>query len=59
MLKGWISASKGDQEALKKLGVVLGPYNDDEQCFEECQVSDEALHKLDPLWGHYYWGLTK
>lgn len=59
MLKGWILATQADQKKLEEFGVVVGPYNPDEGCFEECQVSDEALDKLDPLWGQYYWGLTK
>lgn len=60
---GWIEI--GDKDAnfedeiqfLKSLGVVLGTYVTDDQCFDDCRVSPEAMNKLQPHEGRFFWGL--
>ena len=55
--EGWIIADYEDKEFLEKLGIRLGKYNEETTSFENCKVSLEALEKLDPYWGRFYWGL--
>ncbi|MCD6123983.1 hypothetical protein J7J62_02290 [bacterium] len=59
MYKGWIIADYKDKEFLEKIGIKLGKYNEKTKSFEDCIVSSEALEKLDPYWGRFYWGLTE
>ena len=55
---GWILANNaGDRRHLTSLGVVVGKWNRKVGQFEGCVVSQEALDRLDPYWGRYYWGL--
>jgi len=56
-LKGWIIASYEDKEFLEELGIKLGRYNREGKSFEDCVVPLQALEKLDPYWGRFYWGL--
>lgn len=55
--KGWIAADKDEGDFLKNLGVTIGKYNEKEHQFDNCFVLYEALEKLDPYWGRFYWGL--
>jgi hypothetical protein len=55
MLKGWISCDHTEKKFLESIGIKLGVYING--CFEDCEVSDEAFEKLDPLWGQIFWGL--
>lgn len=57
MLRGWIIAPEGDRQRLEELGVELGEYDITGQSFEDCVVSEEAMERLNPLWGMYIWGL--
>jgi len=52
----WIIADETDREHLESLGVELGPYNTERKEFNPCRVTPEALDKLDPWWGEYWWG---
>ena len=55
--KGWIIADREEKEFLEKLGVKLGEYDERSGSFENCELSPETLEKLDPYWGHFFWGL--
>jgi hypothetical protein len=58
MYRGWICCpSEDNREFLESLGVVVGSWNDEMMSFDDCEVSDEALDKLDAHWGRYVWGL--
>lgn len=57
LLHGWIIAYITEEEELKNLGIKVGEYNHEGGCFEDCEVSTEAMNKLDSLWGKFYWGL--
>ena len=54
----WIDAEPEDKEHLESLGIIVGEYNNNEQEFSNCIISDEAIKKLDPYWfGRYIWGV--
>lgn len=55
MFIGWIIAEKEQGPALERFGVKLGPYNDEDHSFEDCEVSQEAFKRLEPFWGLFYW----
>jgi len=55
--KGWIIADREEKEFLEKLGVKLGEYDERSGSFENCELSPETPEKLDPYWGHFFWGL--
>lgn len=63
MYNGWIEICDKDAnfeeeiKFLESLGVKLGTYIADDQCFDDCWVSDEAMTKLDNHWGRFIWGL--
>ena len=46
-----------DVELLQSLGVQLGPYNDEEGCFDNCFVDHDTMDQLNEYWGRFYWGL--
>jgi len=52
---GTIWAKSNDRQALENIGIILGSHNGYE--FTNCIVSEEAMEKLDKLWGRYYWKL--
>lgn len=70
VLCGWIKpcasafvrASEYDvaplREELIALGVKVGTWDLFQSEFQDCEVSETALEKLDPLWGKYIWGLS-
>jgi hypothetical protein len=51
----WIIAQEDEGPLLSTLGVILGPYVDDE--FTDCTITD--FPKLDPYWGSFIWGPMK
>jgi hypothetical protein len=66
LLKGWIGIDHYDTEPttqdvkregdfLHGLGVQLGSF--DGEVFEDCEVDDLAMDKLNSYWGRFYWGL--
>jgi hypothetical protein len=57
--RGWIvSYPDGeDLEILQRLGVKLGEYDATQGSFEDCEVTEQVLDKLDPYWGRFMWGL--
>lgn len=63
MRRGWIIASadpeSGDRELLEEIGVNLGPWHAGDGCFEDCEISEAAMTRLDAEWGRYYWGLEE
>jgi len=57
--KGWIVAPLEDKPLLEGMGIRLGPFDADEIVFNDCEVPDEAMESLNPLWGRIYWGLDE
>jgi hypothetical protein len=57
MWKGFIIATQFDRIELESFGIKLGPYNHNDECFEDCELSQEALELLDSHWGTYFWCL--
>jgi hypothetical protein len=51
----WIAAEPKDKKFLEDLGVVLGPYNEDQ--FDDCLIPDRVMTELDNYWGNFYWGV--
>lgn len=56
--KGTIWAYEADQTYLEKLGIKLGAHIAEEGAFVDCELSQDALDKLDPHWGTFCWSLT-
>jgi hypothetical protein len=56
---GWIGGKEADRAALAALGVRVGIWNQEAECFDGCEVSPEVLKRLDKEWGRYIWGLTR
>jgi hypothetical protein len=57
ILKGWIIADESEREFLESLGLKLGPYDPAAGEFTACTADDEAMDRLNPHWGRFYWGL--
>jgi|GEM_PF-5987037 len=57
MYKGWIAGREEDRKFLEQLGVKVGIYSKESNCFEDCYVSSEALERLNKHWGRFFWGL--
>lgn len=63
--RGWIIISEGVNHARPKLeamGIKLGSFEPDPKgdCggrFNNCEVSEAAMEKLNPYWGSFIWGL--
>lgn len=51
--RGDIYALQEDEEELRRLGVEIGPFNDDFACFEDCRLSPLAMHCLVALGDKY------
>lgn len=58
---GWITVPESARPllglVLQELGVKLGVLKND--TYENCEVPDDALRYMEPLWGRIVWGLTK
>jgi hypothetical protein len=59
MLRGWIVAEEYEKKELESIGIIVGEYIKEQGLFDNCIVSEEAMNKLDPLWGVFYWGLKE
>lgn len=55
--RGWISGEKEDEKTLLEMGIKLGPRNEEKQEWIECEVTSEAMEKLNLFWGPFVWGL--
>lgn len=55
--RGWIGGKESDRAALEALGVEVGTWNREAECFDGCRVLPAALARLDRRWGKYIWGL--
>jgi len=62
-MKYWVALCNPGQKQetaraqLKTLGVTVGEYNKKGQEFRDCEISEAAFEKLDPLWAHdFIWG---
>lgn len=54
---GSICAGKEDRELLESFGIKVGEYDEVNNEFVNCIVSDSVLEKLDSHWGNFYWSL--
>lgn len=55
--RGWISGEKSDRDILQQFGVKIGPWEESIEAWTPCDVTPEALHRLDQMWGRFIWGL--
>ena len=67
--KGWIRCQRWtppqkeqvglqwDTDTLEEIGVKLGTFNPTEWEYTYCEVSADAMVKLDGYWGTFVWGL--
>ena len=58
IFRGWISGDKNDREILQQLGVKVGPWEESIEAWTPCDVTPEALKRLDRMWGRFIWGLN-
>ena len=58
MYKGWIETKPKEKELLESLGIKVGPYNKVLKRYDDCEVPEESLVKLDPYWGQMIWYLV-
>lgn len=52
----WILAPPEERGFLEGLGVQVGGYDNAHGAFDGCIISEEAIQKLNPYWGRFYWG---
>jgi hypothetical protein len=57
MWKGWIIATQSDRIELESFGIKLGPYDCNDESFEDCELSQESFEILESHWGTYFWCL--
>lgn len=55
--RGWIHGDRKDEDILRELGVKVGPWDEELKAWTPCDVTGDALEKLDRLWGRFIWGL--
>lgn len=55
--RGWIEGDPKEAGVLTGIGVKLGPLDEKLKLWSACEVSPEAMEKLDGLWGQFIWGL--
>jgi hypothetical protein len=55
--RGWISGDKNDLEILQQLDIKIGPWEESVKAWTPCNVTPEALIRLDRMWGRFIWGL--
>lgn len=56
--RGDIYALEPDREELVNLGVEIGSFNSNIECFEDCRLTPLALRRLQFLSGKYLWDLS-
>ena len=57
---GWIGGRESDREFLEKLGVKLGRHNKETTTWENCEVLENVLEKLEKHWrSKYLWGFRR
>lgn len=55
--RGWIHGERKDEDVLRELGIKVGPWDEGLKAWTPCDVTADALDKMDRLWGRFIWGL--